>query len=163
MLSFRKPRIALAAALASLAGLPALAETETDVLTVQVTVQEACSIAGTTIDFGTYTGGQQAALDAQGAVTYSSCAAGTLTIALDGGSAGNVAARTMGNGNGGNINYQLYRNSARSQIWGSAGDAQQIVLLESGSGSVPVYGRIAAGQTVAAGTYTDTVNVTMTF
>lgn len=163
MLSFRKPRILLAAALAAMAWAPALAATETDVLTVQVTVQEACSIAGTTIDFGTYTGGQAAVLDAQGAITYSSCAAGTLTIALDGGSAGNVAGRQMGNGNGGNINYQLYRNSTRSQVWGSEGDAQQIVLLEAGSGSVPVYGRIAAGQVVGAGTYTDTVNVTMTF
>jgi spore coat protein U-like protein len=37
------------------------------------------------------------------------------------------------------------------------------VLLVPGSGSVPVYGRIAGGQNVAAGTYTDTVNVTLTF
>jgi len=164
MLSFRKPCRLLAVVVAALAAAPAAARAaETAVLTVQVTVQEACSIAGTTIDFGTYTGGQQAALDAQGAITYSSCAAGTLTIALDGGTVGTVAARKMGNGNGSNIDYQLYRNSARSQIWGTGGDAQQIVLLESGSGSVPVYGRIGAGQSVAAGTYTDTVNVTLTF
>lgn len=164
MLSFRKPRRLLALAFTALAATPAASlAAETDVLTVQVTVQEACSIAGTTIDFGTYTGGQQAALDAQGAITYNSCAAGTLTIALDGGTAGTVASRKMGNGSGSNINYQLYRNSARSQVWGTGGDAQQIVLLESGSGSVPVYGRIAAGQSVAAGSYTDTVNVTLTF
>lgn len=161
MRSFRQPRLVLAAAIAALA-LP-VAAAETDVLTVRVTVQEACSIAGTTIDFGTYTGGQQADLDAQGAISYTSCAAGTLTIALDGGNSGNVAARQMGNGNGDNIGYQLYRNSARSQIWGSGADAQQIVLLETGSGSVSVYGRIAGGQSVAAGSYADTVNVTLTF
>jgi spore coat protein U-like protein len=99
MLSSWKSRILLAAAAIVVGSTSVLAQ-ETDTLTVQVTVQEACSIAGTTIDFGTYTAGQQAALNAQGNISYNNCAAGTLTIALDGGGAGNVANRVMANGGG---------------------------------------------------------------
>jgi spore coat protein U-like protein len=163
MSSSWKPRLLLATALAVVASGPALAGSDTDVLTVRVTVQEACSIAGSTIDFGTYSAGQQAALDAQGAVSYSGCAAGTLTIALDGGGAGTTANRAMTNGSGGSLNYQLFRNSARSQVWGSGAEAQQVVLLVPGAGNVPVYGRIPGSQNVAAGAYSDTVNVTLTF
>ena len=163
MLSSWKPRLLLATAIAVIASGPVFAAADTDILTVRVTVQEACSIAGSTIDFGTYSAGQQTALDAQGAVTYSNCAAGTLTIALDGGASGNVASRAMANGSGNNLSYQLYRNSARNQVWGSGNEAQQVVLLVPDSGSVPVYGRIPGSQNVPAGMYTDTVNVTLTF
>ncbi len=158
-----KLRLPLVAVVALVAAGPALAASDTDVLTVRVTVQEACSIAGTTIDFGTYSAGQSAALDAQGAITYSNCAAGTLTIALDGGGAGNVANRAMANGSGDSLRYQLFRNSARNQVWGSGADAQQVVLLVPDSGSVPVYGRIPGSQSVPGGAYSDTVNVTLTF
>ena len=162
MLSSWKPRLLLATAAVAIAAAPAMAGTDTDVLTVRVTVQEACTISGTTIDFGTYSAGQQAALDAEGAIGYNGCAAGTLTIALDGGTGGNIANRQMANG-GSTLGYQLFKNSARNQVWGTGGDALQRVLLVPDSGNVPVYGRIAGGQNVAGGTYTDTVNVTLTF
>ena len=164
MLSSWKPRLLLlATAIVAAASGSALANSDSDILTVRVTVQEACSIAGSTIDFGTYSAGQQAALDAQGAISYSNCAAGTLNISLDGGTAGNVASRTMSNDNSDSLSYQLYRNSARNQVWGRGADAQQVVLLVPDSGSVPVYGRIPGGQNVPSGSYTDTVNVTLTF
>lgn len=165
MSSSWKPRLLLlvAAATSAIVSGPVLAASDTDILTVRVTVEESCSISGSTIDFGTYSAGQQAALDAQGTITYSNCAAGTLTLALDGGTAGNVANRAMANGSGGSLNYQLYRNSSRNQVWGSGSDAQQVVLLVPDSGNVPVYGRIPGSQNVPAGSYTDTVNVTLTF
>jgi spore coat protein U-like protein len=164
MSSSWKPRLLLLApAIAAIVSGPVLAASDTDILTVRVTVQESCSISGSTIDFGTYSAGQQAALDAQGTIAYNNCAAGTLTLALDGGTAGNVANRAMANGDGGSLNYQLYRNSSRSQVWGTGSDALQVVLLEPDSGNVPVYGRIPGSQNVPGGSYTDTVNVTLTF
>lgn len=162
MFSSWKPRLLAAAAFVALAGVSADAQ-ETDVLTVQVTVQESCSIEGSTIDFGTYSAGQQATLHAEGTISYNNCAAGTLTVSLDGGNVGNVGNRAMGNGNGDSLSYQLYRNSARSQVWGTDGDAMELVLLVPDSGTVPVYGAIPGGQNVPGGSYTDTVNVTLTF
>lgn len=155
--------LALPFAIAALAVAPALAGTSTDTLSIQVAVQNACSVGGTTIDFGTYSSGQQATLDAQGNITFSGCAAGTLTISLDGGNAGNVNGRSMSGGGGDSLSYQLYRNSARSQIWGTNGDALQQVLLAAGSGTITVFGRIPGGQEVASGGYTDVVNITMEF
>jgi spore coat protein U-like protein len=142
---------------------PAFGGTATDTLSVQVNVQNSCSVGGTTIDFGTYSSGQQAAVDAQGNISFSGCPAGTLTISLDGGGSGNVISRRMSGGSGGSLSYQLYRNSARNQIWGTNGDALQQVLLVAGSGTIAVFGRIPGGQEVAAGGYTDVVSLTMEF
>jgi len=166
MLPIRRPHRLLAAALVAglcLAPRATLAETATDTLSLQVTVQESCSLSGTTLNFGTYSSGQQTPLDAEGDITYTSCPEGLLTIALDGGGGGNVNARRLSAGNGDTLAYQLYRNSARSQIWGTGSEAQQINLLAPNSGTVTVYGRIPGGAEVRAGAYTDTVNITMTF
>lgn len=162
MLTSWTPRLLLASIAAAIAVAPAMAGSDSDILTVKVNVQQSCSILSIPIDFGTYTAGQQAALDADGAISYAGCAVGTLTISLDGGTAGNTVNRQMSNGNS-KLNYQLYRNSARNEVWGSNSDALQRVLLAPEPGSIPVYGRIAGGQNVAGGTYIDTINVTVTF
>ena len=125
-------------------------------------MQEACSITGGTLDFGTYNSGQQADASAEGSISYINCAAGTLDIALDGGTSGDIQARQMANGDS-TLQYQLYKNSAASQVWGTGSDALQQQLLVPGSGDIAVYGRIPGGQNAPAGTYTDTVNVTLTF
>ena len=49
------------------------------------------------------------------------------------------------------------RISARAATPGS------LTLTATGSGNVSVYGRIPAGQAVPAGTYTDTVVITLDF
>ena len=155
-------RLLLATAAVAIVVAPAMAETDSDVLTLKVVVQQSCLVLSSPIDFGTYIAGQQAALDAEGTITYAGCAAGTLTISLDGGTAGNIFNRQMSNGDA-KLSYQLYRNSARNDVWGSEGESLQRVLMEPEIGSIPVYGRIAGGQSVAGGTYIDTVNVTLTF
>jgi spore coat protein U-like protein len=69
----------------------------------------------------------------------------------------------MASNAGGTLGYQLYRNSSRTQVWGTGANAQQVQLLQAGAGNIPVYGSIPGGQAAAAGSYTDTVNVTLTF
>ena len=61
------------------------------------------------------------------------------------------------------LNYQIYRNAVRNAVWGSGANAQGVVLIGTQSGTVTVYGRIPANQIVPEGTYTDTVNITLTF
>jgi spore coat protein U-like protein len=138
------------------------AATDTDTLTVTATVTSGCALTGGTLAFGTYVSGQGTDLDATGAINYANCAAGTLTFALDGGSSGNAAARTMKAGSA-SLNYQIFRNSTRTSNWGSGAEAQTVTLLTTTGGSVTVYGRIPKSQTVAAGSYTDTVTITLTF
>jgi spore coat protein U-like protein len=155
--------VAITCGAALAAGSQASAQTATDTLSVQVTVQNSCSVGGTTIDFGTYSSGQSSDLDADGDLTYSNCPAGTLTVSLDAGGSGNISNRQMSSGNGDNLSYQLYKNSARNQVWGADAEGLQQVLLEAGSGSMTVYGRIVGNQDAPAGQYSDVVNITMTF
>ena len=142
---------------------PATGGTETSQLTVTATVLSGCTLIGGTLDFGTYIAGQPGALDAAGQIGYVNCT-GVLTFELDGGQSGNVAARRM-IGADDTLEYQIYKTSARNSIWGTAGDAYQLQVLSATpiSGNVTVHGRIAGGQSVPGGTYTDIVNITLTF
>lgn len=155
-------RFLLAVAATTAFAQPTRAGIDTDVLTVTATVLSACSLSGgASLNFGTYTTGQPSNSDVNGTINFVNCS-GTLTFALDGGSSGNVNARQMRNG-ASILNYQLYRNPPRTAIWGLGADAQVHLQLGGQSGSVTVYGRIPGGQVVPEGTYTDTVNVTLTF
>ena len=140
---------------------PARSGTDTDVLAVTATVISACSLSGGALSFGSYTSGQTANADVDGTINYVNCS-GTLTFALDGGTSGNINARQMSSGVS-RLNYQIYRDPTRSAVWGTGANAQSQILLETRNGSITVYGRIPGGQVVPAGTYTDTVNITLTF
>jgi spore coat protein U-like protein len=53
------------------------------------------------------------------------------------------------------LNYSLYTDAARTINWGNTTGNE---LTGTGNASINVYGQIAAGQSVAPGTYTDTVS-----
>ena len=149
-----------AALLASAAG-PVIAGSATSTLGVRVVVQPSCSVSGATLDFGSYTSGQAGDLGGFTQIAYSHCAPGQLRFQLDGGSSGSTTARKLGNGSGGQLNYGIFRDSARAQNFGQGTDARLLTVDVSGSGNVSVYGKIPGGQVAAAGTYTDTVVITM--
>ena len=142
---------------------PAIADTDTGQLTVTATVLSGCTLIGGTLDFGNYVSGQPGDLDAAGRIDYVNCR-GTLTVELDGGQEGNVAARKL-RGPEGSLAYQIHKTSTRNSVWGQGGDALQLQLLSPTptSGNVTVHGRIFGGQAVPGGTYTDIVNITLTF
>ncbi len=62
------------------------------------------------------------------------------------------------------INYDVYRDPPRSQVWGT-GQAKNVSLNSGLTGLVviPVYGRLASSTRLQAGNYTDTLTVTITF
>ena len=151
-----------AALLAAPAG-PVIAGSATSTLGVRVVVQPSCSVSGATLDFGSYTSGQAGDLGGFAQIAYSHCAPGQLRFQLDGGSSGSTTARKLGNGSGGQLNYGIFRDLARSQNFGQGTDARLLTVDVSGSGNVSVYGKIPGGQVAAAGTYTDTVVITMDF
>ena len=159
----------LAAALAcpllltAAAGPLAAATTTTSTMSVKVNVVEPCRVSGGTLDFGTYVAGQATDLLAQANISYTSCPAGTLTFELDNGLYVSSGQRRMNNGSTSNMRYNLYRNSARTTVFGTGTNAQTVTQAALGSGTVVVYGTIPAGITVPAGTYTDTVAVTLSF
>lgn len=60
------------------------------------------------------------------------------------------------------LNYQLYKESGRTNVWGSGIESVSII----GTGNAQpqtVYARIPGGQNVPVGSYTDTVTATINF
>ena len=89
-------------------------------------------------------------------------------IALSSGGSGTYFPRRM-NGGAFNLNYNLYTTAARTIVWGNGGGGTQTVT-PTGTFNFPfinytatVHGRIPALQNVGAGTYADTITVTVTW
>ena len=148
---------ALALGAAALVAAPALAQqTDTDTLSLNVVVQNSCSITGTTINFGTYTSNQPNPLDAEGTLAYQDCPADA-TVTLSGGEYGSVNDRRLINGSN-TLMYQLYQDAGRVTAWTGA-----VTVPELGSGSMIVYARIGNQQMVQPGPYQDSIQITISF
>jgi spore coat protein U-like protein len=131
----------------------AKAQTATTNFQVTATVQAACSVAATDLVFGNYLASAAGPTDSTSTITVT-CSNGT-NYAV--GVGATPMARTMA-GPGGNLNYGMFNEAARSTAFG--------VAAASGSGAgqaYTVYGRIPAGQFLQAGNYSDTVTVTVTY
>ncbi len=62
------------------------------------------------------------------------------------------------------LHYQLYRNAARTFVWGETVGGNTV--FGTGNGRVQilrVYGDLPASQSVPSGSYSDTITVTITF
>jgi len=148
----------------------AFAQTVTTTFQVSATVNANCiQQAATNIDHGVYDP-LAADDDATGTVTVR-CTNGTpYTVALNVGTGGgSFATRTL-SGTGGTLDYNLYRNAARNEVWGD-GSGATYTVPGTGAGlgvpqqqSHPVYSRIPTGQdTAAPGSYNSTIQVSITY
>ena len=155
------PGIALRAslmspALALLAATPVSAGTSTSQFRVTLTIQAECKLtAANDIGFG--------ADESIGAP----CVDGTpYSIGLNAGAGtgATVNVRKVSATGGGTMIYMLYRDAAATQIWGDTISANP--LSTTGNGAVQtftVYGRVPAQSTPAAGNYSHTIQVVITY
>ncbi len=123
----------------------------------------ACQVTATPLSFGTYmplSGGHR---NSTADVSVTCNSARLVTIKLNAGmhSGNDYSRRAMRNG-GFYLSYQLYSNPPRTTVWGD-GTGGTVEVELAAPGSATIYGQIPARQAVGAGTYTDTVRVTVTF
>jgi len=169
-------RILIPAAVAGslLAAGAAEAATATTNMTVQMTVAASCTVSATTLDFGSQTLTNIGVnIDATSTLTVTCSNSAPYNIAMnaganDGGSGINGRKLLIQGGGTETINYQLYRDSNRTNVWGfTTGGGSPDVVTGTGNGtgqSVTVYGRVPAGQNnIKIGTYTDTITVTVNY
>ena len=134
---------------------------------------QSCSVSATAVNFGTYSPLSGSAAQSTGtvAVVCQVLLVGLFvswTVTLSTGSSGNYGARQLQSG-ANSLSYNLYTNAARTSVWGDGTSSTSVIsanpFLIVGSNSVnyTVYGSIAAGQDRPAGSYTDTLTVTMTY
>ncbi|WFR99188.1 Csu type fimbrial protein [Rhizobium tumorigenes] len=129
---------------------------------VQSFVDRTCSVTAQNLNFGSQ-GLLKTKVDASTDLSVTCTSGLPFSISLNGGLTNAVPAqRKMTNGTN-SITYGLFRDAARSQLWGSLAG-----LLASGTGTglvqrLVVYGRVPAQTTPPIGTYSDTVVVTITY
>lgn len=149
-----------------LAPIAAQAGTSTSQFKVTLTVQAECKLTSASdIAFGT-TGVIQSALTSTGTIGVQCTNTTPYNIGLNAGAGAGatVTTRRMSASTGATIDYALYRDSGLTQVWGDTVNSN--TLSGTGSGAVQthtVYGRVPAQTTPAAGNYTDTVQVVVTY
>ncbi|MDO8838566.1 MAG: spore coat U domain-containing protein [Parvibaculum sp.] len=153
----------LAVALLAIPAGPALADTATTTFSVTATVNHACLVSASDLNFGVYDPFSETAHD--GATTLGvTCTIGTaydVGLSAGLGAGATVAARKMTAGEN-TLTYSLYRNASRSQVWGVTVDTDTVPGTGTGaSQTLDVYGRIPALQSVPPATYVDTITVTV--
>lgn len=120
--------------------------------------------------FGTYTSTASLPLDTTGSITYRCDAQpqlSTITIDLSAGSSGSYSTRQLQGPSGNTLGYNLYQDATRLLIWGdgSLGTTRYgpVIPVNAVDVTLTIYGRIPAGQAASAGSYSDTLVITMTF
>ncbi|MBC7454543.1 MAG: spore coat protein U domain-containing protein [Massilia sp.] len=134
-------------------------------MAVAASVLTSCLVTATSPSFGAYDPVANSAIDAANSLQVT-CTIGTLyTVGLNvgAGTGATVATRKMSNGIN-LLNYSLYSNAARTLLWGATVGIDTVAVTAGAvSTTLPVYGRIFAGQNVSPGNYTDLVNVTVNY
>ena len=124
-----------------------------------------CTVSTTTVNFGTYDVFSAAPTDSTGAVTYNCSLATTIRISLSKGS-GSFTRRTLV-GSADSLDYNLFLNAARTTVWGNGTGQTQTYSANLPPNNqnvvVTIYGRIDASQDVRAGSYTDTITITIDY
>lgn len=130
--------------------------------TVTATVTSQCSVSASTLDFGAV-GLLLANTDGTSTLSVQ-CANGVAyQVGLDNGQHATGNTRRM-QGPGGLVTYELYRNTTRTQRWGSTLNTDTVTGSGTGGNqSLTVYGRVPNQTTPSAGTYNDTITVTVTY
>lgn len=133
-------------------------------MTVSAVVHDVCSVAATPLSFGLYQSSATGPLDATAQVQVN-CTLGTAySVGLGTGAAASAAQRELSNGANGNLAYTLYQDAAHSVVWGDSTGVNTVSgTYTAAQQPLAVYGRISGGQAVAAGSYSDTITVTITY
>jgi spore coat protein U-like protein len=138
-----------------------------------------CAVTASGVAFGTYDPSLGTADDSTGSIVVSCTYTGpggsdtaNYTVTLSTGTSGSFAPRKLAAG-ASQLNYNLFRDAARTQVWGNASSGTTIITgsLRVGPGAGNrtrtathvIYGRIPQLQDADTGDYSDLIQVTLTF
>ena len=148
------------------------AATATGTMAVSTSVLMSCTISAGAMTFASYDPTASADNDATATITSTCTTGGAAVITMsEGGRAqvGSTAAiplRAMFNGDEGApeaLLYHLYSDSAGGTVWGNTSDTGKSITADGTAQAFTAYGRIPKNQTVGAGSFSDSVTVTLTY
>lgn len=134
---------------------------------------QGCTASASTLSFGVYNPQASGNVDNTGNITVTCQATISLlvsyTVKLSAGNSALFSQRKL-TGTTTPMNYQVYLDSTRSTIWGDGSTSTSFILdgyllqvLTPVVKQYTVYGRIPGSQNVAAGAYTDTLTILVTY
>lgn len=139
----------------------ATAATATGTVTVSANVQATCTLAVTSLPFGTYTG---VVLPGTATLTIQCTNTTPYNIGLDPGlsTGATVTTRAMTSG-AVLLHYGLFSDTAHSVNWGNTTGSWVAGTANGNAQIVTVYGQVVASQFVTPGAYTDTITATVNY
>jgi len=145
------------------------AATQTGTMTVSTSVAVSCTVGVTQdISFAGYDTTATDDLDATGILRSTCTNGGAAKITLGQGAGGHESStatnpvRQMKNG-AGKLRYNLFTDNGHSAVWGDTADTGKAITGTGASITTNVYARITKNQAVIAGTYNDSIAVTLTY
>lgn len=124
---------------------------------------QACAVGVSGLSFGTY---DERSVATGTATVRVDCASGvSYEVRLSAGG-GSHADRRLSNGSGGTLSYNMYTSASHAQIWGDGIASGTVAVGGGGTGLEQVltaFGLIPANQNPAAGSYSDSIVVTIIF
>jgi len=130
-------------------------------------VLKVCLISNGTLNFGNYNPTATSALTGSTTVTLTCTPGSSYNIGMNAGSGtgGTVTLRQMTNG-AATLGYELFRDSGYSNNWGNTVGTDTLSGTTSTSSltnTINVYGEIPANEVAGAGSYADSVTMTVTY
>ncbi len=163
-------RLALALSVCAVAAPMPLDAALTSTFLVNATIQAGCLVVGGVtnygnLDFGSYSALSAAAVTTQlaGTTVTLQCTPGVTLSMKIGGGQNNNGSRNLKRGTGSNlVAYQLYRDSGFSQLLG-IDQTVTVSYADPTAIKLPVYARAQLTGSLPAGSYSDVLQVTLTF
>lgn len=142
------------------------AGSDTDSFQVTATVVASCDVVASALAFGNYDPVTASNLDAE--TTFSVvCTNGTpynVGMSLGSGAGASMATRRMTRSGGAQtLNYVLYQDNQRSVLWGNTGTDRQAGTGAGTPDTIHLYGRVPMQQAAPAGSYSDTIVITVSW
>lgn len=142
------------------------ASSATGTMGISATVLSACVVTSNSLAFGNYNPTSASPTDATSTFDVL-CTAGTsYSVGLNAGTKAGATVTTRQMSSGGNVlSYSLYSDSSRNTNWGNTPGTDTPSPTTAGvlPSTFTVYGRIPAQQNVQAGSYADTVTITVSY
>jgi len=130
----------------------------------------ACNVSSAPVTFGSYDVFSSSPLDGEGSITVACDHTPPPTVMVSIGpstNSGGFDPRIMRLAAGSDmLEYNFYRDAGRTEIWGDGSGPTFIEsqkIFKNRDWTVPVYGRIPPLQDISAGSYSETVTVTITW
>ena len=160
---------AVASGLLAAGAASALPNPVTATFQVSATVLTACTVSATALAFGNYTPGSGAITNTS-TINVACTKSSPYSVTLNGGSTtgGTIAQRLMTNG-AQTLQYNLYTSNAYATLLGDGTTGSKVSATGAGltvPNPITVYGQLpdtVANQSVPAGTYTDTITVSVSY